>query len=523
MPAEAVVTDNRQWTCTIARMRRQRIIRVTITALITFALCCTYVIADITDTITGPLTLAPVNRHSIPAVLQSLPAGTIAGTANPDKPINSSDADQLVATFASATGVGHDYSIAIATADGKVVTQRNVGTPREPASTMKTLTALAAASTLDMGSTFATETYLTDADTTAGTGSLTLVGHGDMLLSAGASDPEHVNGRAGLDTLAQDTAQVLNAQGINQVALTVDDTLFGQDRYPSHIADNNEGNLYYTGVSALAIDGGRQWDGGAPENPDIFSAYPTLSQTTASDAGAVFAARLADHGITVSNANDITVESVSTATSGSASDSADAADAPTDSAATGSSSSTSATKPIASVQSATLAEILAFALRHSDNTLAEEFGRLTALATGRDNSPQGATQAVRATLERLNIDTTGLTMSDCSGLSPGSKLSVRTLVAVQAHNLTASGAAAAGEGLSIPGLIGTAANRAVSEDTLGLLRVKTGSLGEVTAMTGNVSRLGGGTLAFAVIVNHPDDMAAARDAIDVFVDSLAKL
>ncbi|WP_094730466.1 D-alanyl-D-alanine carboxypeptidase/D-alanyl-D-alanine-endopeptidase [Bifidobacterium hapali] len=491
-------------------MRRQRIIRVTITALITFALCCTYVIADITDTITGPLTLAPVNRRSIPAALQSLPAGTIAGTANPDKPINSSDADQLVATFASATGVGHDYSIAIATADGKVVTHRNAGTPREPASTMKTLTALAAASTLDMGSTLTTETYLTDADTTAGTGSLTLVGHGDMLLSAGASDPEHVNGRAGLDTLAQDTAQVLNAQGINQVALTVDDTLFGQDRYPSHIADNNEGDLYYTGVSALAIDGGRQWDGGVPENPDIFSAYPTLSQTTASDAGAVFAARLADHGITVSNANDITVESVSTATSGSASD---AADAPTD----------SATKPIASVQSATLAEILAFALRHSDNTLAEEFGRLTALATGRDNSPQGATQAVRATLERLNIDTTGLTMSDCSGLSPGSKLSVRTLVAVQAHNLTASGAAAAGEGLSIPGLIGTAANRAVSEDTLGLLRVKTGSLGEVTAMTGNVSRLGGGTLAFAVIVNHPDDMAAARDAIDVFVDSLAKL
>lgn len=532
MPAEAAMTDNRQWTSTIARMRRQRIIRVTITALITFALCCTYVIADITDTITGPLTLAPVNRRSIPAALQSLPAGDIAGSATADKPINSSDADQLVATFASATGVGHDYSIAIATADGTVVTQRNAGTPREPASTMKTLTALAAASTLDMGSALATETYLTDTDTTAGTGSLTLVGHGDMLLSAGASDPEHVNGRAGLDTLAQHTAQALSAQGISQVTLIVDDTLFGQDRYPSRIADNNEGNLYYTGVSALAIDGGRQWDGREPENPDIFSAYPTLSQTTASDAGAVFAARLADHGITVSNANDITVESVSTAASGNASDSTDATDAPTDSdatdsdaanAPTDSASAAPATKPIASVQSATLAEILAFALRHSDNTLAEEFGRLTALATGHSNSPQGATEAVRATLERLNIDTAGLTMADCSGLSPGSKLSVHTLVAVQAHNLTASGAAAAGEGLSIPGLIGTAANRAVSEDTLGLLRVKTGSLGEVTAMTGNVSRLNGGTLAFAVIVNHPDDMTAARDAIDAFVDSLARL
>ena len=114
-------------------------------------------------------------------------------------------------------------------------------------------------------------------------------------------------------------------------------------------------------------------------------------------------------------------------------------------------------------------------------------------------------------------------MADCSGLSTGSKVSVRTMVAVQARNLTASGAAAAAAGLSVPGLVGTAANRAVSGGTLGLLRVKTGSLGEVTSMVGNVSRTEGGALAFAVIVNQPDDMTAARNAIDAFVDRLASL
>ena len=233
-------------------------------------------------------------------------------------------------------------------------------------------------------------------------------------------------------------------------------------------------------------------DGAAPADPDVFSAYPTLSTTTVQDATVVFVAGLAEQGITVDG---------------------DAADGTVP----------EGLEPIASVSSATLSEILAFTLQHSDNTLAEEFGRLTAIARRQENSPQGGTAAVRAVLGDLGIDTAGLTMADCSGLSTGSKVSVRTMVAVQARNLTASGAAGAAEGLSVPGLVGTAANRAVSGGTLGLLRVKTGSLGEVTSMVGNVSRTEGGALAFAVIVNQPDDMTAARNAIDAFVDRLASL
>nr|WP_217625370.1 MULTISPECIES: D-alanyl-D-alanine carboxypeptidase [Bifidobacterium] len=466
--------------------------------MIVVALCCAYVIADVTDLIAGPLTLQPVERKTIPAALSSRTAGMIAGIVDSSAAIDTAAAKQLIDAFGKTSGVGDHYSVAIAAADGTIVAQHEADTSREPASTMKTLTALAASSTLDMGSTLSTDVYLTDVDDSGGTGTLILRGNGDMLLSAGNNDPDHVNGRAGLGTLAARTAQALRKQGVSSVTLMVDDSLFGSERYPSDIADNNPDNLYYTGVSSLAIDGGRQWDGGAPADPDIFSAYPRLSQTTASDAANVFAARLAEHGITVSNTTiDVAETEPATASDGLA--------------------------PIASVESATLAEILAFTLRHSDNTLAEEFGRLTALAAGENNTPQGATKAVRAALAALGIDTDGLTMADCSGLSPGSKVSVKTLVEVQAHNLTASGAAAAAEGLSIPGLVGTAANRAVSDDTLGLLRVKTGSLSEVTSMTGNVSRIGGGTLAFSVIVNQPDDWAAAKDAIDVFVDGLARL
>ena len=114
-------------------------------------------------------------------------------------------------------------------------------------------------------------------------------------------------------------------------------------------------------------------------------------------------------------------------------------------------------------------------------------------------------------------------MLNCSGLSDDSKLTAHTLLDVQQRNLTAGAGAAAAEGLSVVGFVGTAANRLNDADEAGLIRVKTGSLGEVTSMTGNVSRLNGGALTFAVIVNNPDDFEAAKSAIDAFVASLPKL
>ena len=79
------------------------------------------------------------------------------------------------------------------------------------------------------------------------------------------------------------------------------------------------------------------------------------------------------------------------------------------------------------------------------------------------------------------------------------------------------------QGLSIAGLVGTAQDRYTDDAVAGLLRVKTGSLGTVTSMAGNVSRTNGGALSFAVVVNNPEDYAAARSAIDSFITKLAGL
>ncbi len=446
--------ERRQW----KRARARRALTVALAALVSLALAAGAVAGDLTDVIPGPLTLLEVAQSEVRTSATVLEGGTITPAADLTRTVDAKRAAALVDALRRA-------------------------------STLKTLTALAAASVLDMGDTFTTQTLFVQQANGADT--VILKGGGDMLLGAGESDPHHVNGRAGLATLANETARALEQRGISSITLAYDDTLFGTDRTPPDIAQNNPGNLYYTPVSSMAIDGGRLR--ATTVDPDRFADYPELSQTTAQDVAARFAALLAEHGITVTNTTPKAMQAPAYRTA------------------------------LAAVHSAPLSAVMGFMLQHSDNTLAEEFGRLLALRTHAQNSPQGAVDAVTAELRALSVPTEGLHMADCSGLSPGSRVTVTTLVDVQQRNFTAGGAVAAAEGLSVPGLVGTAVGRLANDDAAGLMRVKTGSLGEVTSMAGNISRIDGGALAFAVIVNNPTDIGKAREAIDTFIAGLAAL
>ena len=477
--------ERRQW----KRARARRALTVALAALVSLALAAGAVAGDLTDVIPGPLTLREVAQSEVRTSATVLEGGTITPAADLTRTVDAKRAAALVDALRRAPGVGKDISAAVIDPNGTVVAAHGESTPREPASTLKTLTALAAASVLDMGATFTTQTLFVQQANGADT--VILKGDGDMLLGAGESDPHHVNGRSGLATLANETARALEQRGISSITLAYDDTLFGTDRTPPDIAQNNPGNLYYTPVSSMAIDGGRLR--ATTVDPDRFADYPELSQTTAQDVAARFAALLAEHGIIVTNTTPKAMR------------------APADRTA------------LAAVHSASLSAVMGFMLQHSDNTLAEEFGRLLALHTHAQNSPQGAIDAVTAELRALGVPTEGLHMADCSGLSPGSHVTVTTLVDVQQRNFTAGGAVAAAEGLSVPGLVGTAVERLAKDDAAGLMRVKTGSLGEVTSMAGNISRIDGGALAFAVIVNNPTDIGKAREAIDTFIAGLAAL
>ena len=460
---------------------------VTVSVVVTLAVCVGYTIADVYDVAPGLLTAQSAPTRTYSAIPTPLAAGAVAGKADRDVPIDEKKAEKLITALGESEGTGN-FSVAIAAADGTIAAERNLDTEREPASTTKTLTAFTAVHTLEMSGTLDTEVYLAHADTSP---TIVLQGHGDMLLGEGQNDPSHINGRAGLATLAQNTVQSLRQRGIDQVALAVDDSLFGDDNTSTALEQNNDGNAMYTPLSSMAVDGGRMRYG-LTADPDAFTDYPTLSRTTASDAAQTFRSLLTQQGITVTDSSD---------TSG-----------------------TEASARIAKVSSAPLNEVMAFMLRHSDNTLAELFARLTALKLGLGNSMDADIQAVVQVLRANDIPTDGLHLTSCSGLAAGTRLRIPTLLAVQRSLVGLDdGGAAEIEGLSVPGLTGTARNRAANDDIKGLARVKTGSLGGVRALVGNVSREHGGVLLFAVIVNDSSDELAANNAIDDFMAGLAKL
>lgn len=458
-----------------------------VSVVVTLAVCVGYTIADVYDVAPGLLTAQSAPTRTYSAIPTPLAAGAVAGKADRDVPIDEKKAEKLITALGESEGTGN-FSVAIAAADGTIAAERNLDTEREPASTTKTLTAFTAVHTLEMSGTLDTEVYLTHADTSP---TIVLQGHGDMLLGEGQNDPSHINGRAGLATLAQNTARSLRQRGIDQVALAVDDSLFGDDNTSTALEQNNDGNAMYTPLSSMAVDGGRMRYG-LTADPDAFTDYPTLSRTTASDAAQTFRSLLTQQGITVTDSSD---------TSG-----------------------TEASARIAKVSSAPLNEVMAFMLRHSDNTLAELFARLTALKLGLGNSMDADIQAVVQVLRANDIPTDGLHLTSCSGLAAGTRLRIPTLLAVQRSLVGLDdGGAAEIEGLSVPGLTGTARNRAANDDIKGLARVKTGSLGGVRALVGNVSREHGGVLLFAVIVNDSSNELAANNAIDDFMAGLAKL
>ncbi len=476
-------------TGTFREVRIRRRITVSLSVAITTVLCLGYVAGDLYDMLPGVLTINEVERTTATEPRAVISASKVVGNLDSSIDVDTDDAQQLIDEFAATEGIGGSYSIAIADAEGEIVAESGIDEKRVPASTMKTLTAYAAASTLDMGMTLATQTYLEQYQD--GTASVVLKGNGDMLLGSGQSDSAHVNGRAGLGTLAKETATALKQRGIKSVTLLYDDSMFGDDRWPDGVGELDPDHVYYAPTASMAVDGGRYWGDSTPSNPDVFSAYPELSTQPALEAAQTFQQRLQEQGIDVIEVSEGTVpEGIS---------------------------------PIAEVESASLSEIMAFMMRHSDNSLAEEFGRLLAIETGDDNSPEGAVKAVKRVLQQSGISTDGLTMLNCSGLASGSKTTVRTLLDVQLRNLQEGTGAAAAEGLSVVGFVGTAAERLDDESEAGLIRVKTGSLGNVTAMTGNVSRTNGGALSFAVIVNDPDNMQSAKNAIDAFVAGLPRL
>ncbi|MER6673879.1 D-alanyl-D-alanine carboxypeptidase/D-alanyl-D-alanine-endopeptidase [Streptomyces sp. NPDC000983] len=342
------------------------------------------------------------------------------------------------------------------------------GTALTPASTTKIATAAAALSALGPDHRLTTRTALEP-----GTGELVLVGGGDPTLTA----REDADGNASLRTLAKDTAAALRKDGVREVTLSYDTTLYaGDEVHPIGVNDN------LAEVTALMADEARTDDSDRGPAPRV--------SDPAADAARTFGDLLAGHGVKTSSP--------------------------------GPSKATARAETLAEVSSPPLAALAERMLTNSDNDIAEALARHTALATGERPDFDGAGRAIHAELKKLGLPVKGADFKDGSGLDRDDRLTARLLTALLAR----SGDPAHPElrpiltGLPVAGFTGTLAGR-YTDGAAGLVRAKTGTLTGVNALAGTVVDRDGHLLAFAFLAADTTDPGAAQAALDAAANALA--
>lgn len=462
-----------------------------------------YLTADIFDLVPGVLTLdrssSDVGMPPVPTSTSgSSPSATFTPAAIPSAVASPAEPLPIAGDAAPMpTGAGLRAALNRALADSGLgssvgLTIRDAGSgthlldvsaqvPRTPASTVKLLTATAIVSTLDPWTTFSTRAV-------RGTGphDVILVAGGDTLLNPGTGTPSAVVGRAGLADLADQTARALEAAGVTSIRLHIDERYAPGPWYAPgwQAADVNAG---LTGpVAMLGLSTERPVPGGG-----AFS-DPVSSTATA------FRMQLAGHGLTVAPAIDHM---------------AVLAGAP----------------DLGVVRSAPLTDLVALALRDSDNALTESLARRAAFKAAKPTSFAGVAAWVKKTVKARGVSVEGVTMIDTSGLSAGSLVTAHALGDVL--ELAAGGKDPALQDvvaqLAVAGLTGTLADRFLtgsSHPAAGIVRAKTGTLTGASALAGTVVDKDGRLLVFAILADRiPPGVGTltARAALDRFVATLA--
>ena len=375
-------------------------------------------------------------------------------------------------------------AVVIDPATGLTLFDYNGATPLIPASTAKVLSSVAALQTLGPQTRLATRVVAGSVD-----GAIVLVGGGDStlaLVDRGSGDSggsDYSIPRATLTDLADATAKALTAVGESSVQLGYDASLFAApyvsaDWSPADVAAGAIGP-----VTALMVDGGR-----------VSMDTNVRVEDPAAAAAQAFAGLLSERGITVT---EIT-----------------ATQAP------------SGANELARVESAPIADLVTLDLTNSDNDVSEALAHLAgAKLTGIGTFASGA-QATYATLTAMSISTDGLTLDDGSGLSTKNAVPALVLAEVMAVAARESSESRPNlwplvPGLAIAGLTGTLNDRfASSPSAFGIVRAKTGTLADVSALAGTLRDVDGRVLVFAVLTNDVADIFAARPTLDAFAAAL---
>jgi D-alanyl-D-alanine carboxypeptidase/D-alanyl-D-alanine-endopeptidase (penicillin-binding protein 4) len=400
----------------------------------------------------------------------------------PDTAGKAPTADGVKAALAAAAGnsaLGQLTGSVVDPVSGTTLWDHGSSTAVTPASTTKVLTSAAALLALDPDTRLSTK-IVQGADP----GTVILVGGGDVTLTAlplGTESPLYP-GAAHVDELV---AQVKKAKP-NVKKVQVDLSLFKGATTAPGWAAGDAPSTFATQIGSVMADAGRM----DPKNNN--------SQRVA-NAGSALASTIASK--------------LSASPGGQAT-------APKDA------------KVIAEVKSAPLTELVSDTMELSDDVLAEALARQVALAGGQEPSFAGGAAATLKVLQDHGFDTTGVKLSDGSGISTDNKIPAKLLTQV-----FAAAAAPDGKnpntaklrpllaGLPVAGGSGTLADKrfetAASQAGRGWVRAKTGTLTGVNTLAGLVLDQDGRVLVFAFMSNGSDQQPG-RDAIDALATGLRK-
>lgn len=170
-----------------------------------------------------------------------------------------------------------------------------------------------------------------------------------------------------------------------------------------------------------------------------------------------------------------------------------------------------------------LSEVVQRFVKYSNNSIAESLLKvLGARATGQPGTWDNGVVALRAQLENLGVDVSGLVMEDGSGLSRGNRVSPRTFVrTLQVADQSFAWGPELIAALPIAGLDGTLEKRA--NGVQGKVRAKTGLLTGVTGLSGFARSKDSGDMIFSILVNdYQQGGQAAMDGVDRFVEALVR-
>ena len=179
---------------------------------------------------------------------------------------------------------------------------------------------------------------------------------------------------------------------------------------------------------------------------------------------------------------------------------------------------------LTSIKSATVTDIVERMITTSNNTMAEFLAHHIGGANGEYTYESGA-KATTEALTAAQIDLTGVTVLDGSGLSRSNQASAKSLVSALSYASMSDGSAWTNlSGLPVAGISGTLVDRYdAGEPGRGTVRAKTGTLSKVVALSGTLVDASGDVLIFTFIANEvPSGTKQGEAALDEVVKALVQ-